>query len=280
MRLKENIRTFFCNKLGVAGLILILLFVFMAIFAPVLAPYDPFERVGEPFESPSLEHLLGTNDLGNDILSELIYGSRISITVGIMAATIAMLIGSFIGLLAGYFGGKLDAILMRVVDIALVMPMLPLMILMATFLGPSFWNIIIVIGALSWARPARVIRAQVKTIKSRGYIEAVNVVGGKSSYIIFHHILPSTMSSVISQLILVSSRSILMETSLSFLGLGDPTQKSWGTVLYYAQAKSAFLTDAWLWWILPPGILITVLVISFSYIGNALEEIANPRLRR
>jgi ABC-type dipeptide/oligopeptide/nickel transport system permease subunit len=257
----------------VAGAALIALFCLVAAFAPALAPYDPFERVGTPFAVPDARHLLGANDIGQDIFSELIYGTRISLTMGILSSFIAISVGTLVGLAAGFFGGKADAFLMRIVDVALVIPMIPLMILLAAFLGPRFWNIRLVIGLLSWASPARVIRAQTMAVKNRGYIEAVKAVGGKPLYIIFRHILPPTLSIVISQLILMSSRAILMEASLSFLGLGDPTQKSWGIILYYAQARSAFLTNAWLWWILPPGLMITLLVCAFAYVGNALEEI-------
>lgn len=277
---KDNIKLFFGNRLGVIGTIIISAFIITTIFAPYISPYDAYERTGTPFAAPSIEHWLGTNDIGQDILSELIYGTRVSLVIGLLSAAVAMVIGTIIGLAAGYLGGKVDAVLMRIVDISLVLPMLPLMILLAAFLGPSFWNMIIVIGILSWSRPARVIRSQVLTLRNKGYIEAVKVVGAKPSYIIMKHILPPTLSIIISQLILVSSRSILMEASLSFLGLGDASQKSWGMMLYYAQNRSAFLTNAWIWWILPPGLLITLLVISFAYIGNSLEQIVNPRLRR
>ncbi len=276
----DTLRLFLKNKTGVTGLVILVCFIIVAIFAPVFAPYDPYERVGEPFGTPSVKHLLGTNDIGQDILSEVIFGARISLLIGILSAAVSLLIGTAVGLTAGYLGGKTDAILMRAVDLSLVIPMLPLMILLAAFFGPSFWNIILVIGILSWASPARVIRSQVLTVKNKGYVEAVQVLDAKPGYTIIRHILPPTMSIIISQLILMSSRAILTEASLSFLGLGDPTQKSWGIILFYAQARSAFLTNAWIWWILPPGILITILVISFAYIGNALEEIVNPRLRR
>ena len=277
---KTNLRVFFSNKLGVIGVICLVMFICLAIFADDLAPYDPYERVGRPFQAPSGEHWLGTNDVGHDILSEVIVGTRISLLIGVSSAFVAIVIGTLIGLSSGYFGGYIDAILMRIVDVFLTVPMLPIMILIAVFLGPSFWNIIIVIGVLSWASTARVIRSQVLTVKNRGYIEAVNVLGGKPFYTIFRHILPPTFSIIISELIIVSSRAVLLESSLSFLGLGDPTQKSWGIIVYYAQARSAFLTNAWLWWILPPGILVTLLVVSFSYVGNALEQVVNPRLRR
>jgi peptide/nickel transport system permease protein len=276
----DTLRLFLSNRTGVAGLVILACFLFVAFFAPLVAPYDPYERVGTPFGAPSFKHLLGTNDIGQDILSELVFGTRISLLIGILSAAVSLVIGTAIGLTAGYLGGKTDAILMRAVDLSLVIPMLPLMILLAAFFGPSFWNIILVIGILSWASPARVIRSQVLTVKNKGYVEAVQVLGAKPWYTIIRHILPPTMSIIISQLILMSSRAILTEASLSFLGLGDPTQKSWGIILFYAQARSAFLTNAWIWWILPPGILITLLVISFAYIGNALEEIVNPRLRR
>jgi peptide/nickel transport system permease protein len=276
----DTLRLFLRNRTGVTGLVILGCFLFVAIFAPLITPFNPYERVGTPFETPSPKHLLGTNDIGQDILSEVIFGTRISLLIGILSAAVSLVIGTVVGLTAGYLGGKTDAILMRAVDLSLVIPMLPLMILLAAFFGPSFWNIILVIGILSWASPARVIRSQVLTVKNKGYVEAVRVLGARPRYTIMKHILPPTMSIIISQLILMSSRAILTEASLSFLGLGDPTQKSWGIILFYAQARSAFLTNAWIWWILPPGILITILVISFSYIGNALEEIVNPRLRR
>jgi peptide/nickel transport system ATP-binding protein/peptide/nickel transport system permease protein len=273
-------RVFLSNKIGVAGLVILAMFIFVGVFAPYIAPYDPYARSGKPFEAPSAAHWLGTNDVGQDIFSEVLVGTRISLLIGVAAALISILAGALVGLAAGYFGGRVDAVLMRIVDAFLTIPMLPVMILIAAFLGPSFWNIIIVIGILSWASPARVIRSQALTVKNRGYIEAVHALGGKPSYIIFRHILPPTLSIIISELIVMSSRAILLESSLSFLGLGDPTKKSWGIILYYAQARSAFLTKAWIWWVVPPGVLITLLVISFAYIGNSLEQVANPRLRR
>ena len=260
-------------------MIILLAFIFTGIFGEQIAPYNPSARVGAPFQPPSAAHILGTNDVGHDIFSEILAGTRISLLVGVLAAAVSLVIGSLVGLTAGYFGGSTEEILMHIVDVFLTVPMVPLMIIVAAFLGPSFWNMIIVIGSLSWASSARTIRSQVLTIKNRGYIEAVRVLGGKPFYTIFRHILPPTFSLIIAELILMSSRAVLLESTLSFLGLGDPTQKSWGMILYYAQARSAFLIGAWVWWIVPPGILITLLVVSFAYIGNALEQIANPRLR-
>ena len=273
-------KQFFSNKLGLIGALMILFFVYVAVCAPLIAPYDPFERVAEPFLPPSSAHYLGTNDVGQDIFSELVYGTRISLFMGLVSALVSIAVGSVVGICAGYCGGAVDAVLMRLVDVCLTIPMLPLMIVLAAFLGSSYWNIILVIGILSWASPARVIRSQVLTVKNRGYIQAVKCLGGRPLYIMRKHVLPQTFSIIVSQFILLSSRAILLETSPSFLGLGDVTQKSWGIILYYAQAKSAFLTNRWLWWIVPPGLCITLLVIAFTYVGNALEDIMNPRLRR
>ncbi|MCD8511069.1 MAG: ABC transporter permease [Bacillus sp. (in: Bacteria)] len=247
---------------------------------PLLAPYVPTERVGAPFMKPNGQFLLGTNDVGQDIYSELIYGTRISLLIGVLASVLSIGIGLLVGITAGYYGGRIDSVLMRVVDLVLVLPFLPLMILLAAFLGPSFWNIIFAIAILAWASPARVIRSQVLSLKTKGYVEAARSIGTKVRTIMFRHILPGVVPIALSQFVLAASMAILMEASLSFLGLGDPLSKSWGTVLYYAQARGAFLTDAWLWWVLPPGILITTVVVGFAFTGYSLEEILNPRLKK
>jgi ABC-type dipeptide/oligopeptide/nickel transport system permease subunit len=252
----------------------------MGLFASWISPYDPTERVGRPFERPSERHLLGTNDVGQDILSEIIYGSRISLFLGFLAALIALSIGTVVGIVSGYCGGLMDSILMRIVDIILVIPFLPLMILLAAHLGPSFWNLVFVLSVLIWAQPARVIRAQVLSLKERGYVMAARSTGGTVGHILLHHILPAVLPLSLAQLILAARSTILTEAAISFLGLGDPLAKSWGTVLYYAQVRGAFLTDAWLWWILPPGLLITAAVLGFTLTGYVLEEMVNPRLRK
>ena len=273
-------KTLSSSKLGLFGLSILFLFLIIALFAPILAPFNPMERVGQPFGEPSSTFLLGTNDVGQDILSELIYGSRISLMIGVIAALISIVLGIIVGIVAGYYGGKVDNFLMRVVDLVLVVPFLPLMILLAAFIGPSFWNIILVISLISWASPARVIRSQVLNLKTKGYVEAAKSIGTKASKIMLKHIMPGVIPIALSQFVMAASSAILIEASLSFLGLGDPFVKSWGTILYYAQARGAFLTDAWLWWVLPPGLLITTLVIGFAFTGYSLEEIMNPRLRK
>ncbi|MEH6986265.1 ABC transporter permease [Cytobacillus firmus] len=268
------------NSLGVFGLWLLIIFLLIALLAPIIAPFDPTERVGAPFTEPNTKFLLGTNDVGQDILSELLYGTRISLLIGVIAAFISILIGCLVGVISGYYGGRVDAFCMRLVDLVLVIPFLPLMILLAAFIGPSFWNIILVISLLSWASPARVVRSQVLTLKTKGYVEAAKSIGTNIRVILSRHILPGVIPIALSQFVLAASNSILTEASLSFLGLGDPFTKSWGTILYYAQARGAFLTDAWIWWVLPPGVLITTLVIGFAFTGYSLEEVLNPRLRK
>jgi len=264
---------------GWVGVLTLGLLVSAAVLAPLVSPYNPEETVADPFLAPTRAHLLGTNDIGQDILSELIYGARISLTIGFIAAALAIGIGTTVGIVAGFFGGWADAVLMRTVDLVLVIPFLPLMILLAAYLGPSYWNIIIVIGVLVWARPARVIRSQVLQVKSLDYVEAARALGCRPVRVMARHVLPAVLPLALAQFILAASNAILIEASLAFLGLGDPTAKSWGTVLYYAQVRNAFLSGAWIWWVLPPGLLITAATLGFAFTGFALEERLNPRMR-
>jgi peptide/nickel transport system ATP-binding protein/peptide/nickel transport system permease protein len=267
------------NPLGIVGLALLIVIVTMALGANWLAPYDPNKLSGKPFEQPSSTHWLGTNDIGQDILSELIFGARISLLIGVLSAGIALVIGTAMGLLAGYYRGFIGALIMRLVDVVLVIPFVPLMVLLAAYLGQNIWNLIAVIGLLIWARPARVIRSQVLSLSERDYVTAARAVGAQDGHILIRHILPGVLSLSLAQFVLATSGSILLEAALSFLGLGDPTQKSWGTVLYYAQARNAFLSGAWVWWVLPPGLMITASVLGFALLGFALEEALNPRLQ-
>jgi ABC-type dipeptide/oligopeptide/nickel transport system permease subunit len=270
------------GPVGWLGLALLAALTLTAFFAPVLSPHNPEETVGDPFQPPSRAHPLGTNDIGQDILSELIYGARISLTIGFLAAGIAVGIGTTVGIVAGFLGGWADAVLMRAVDLVLVVPFLPLMILLAAYMGPapSYWNIIIVIGVLVWARPARVIRSQVLSVKSLDYVEAALALGSRPGRVMRRHVLPAVLPLALAQFILAASNAILIEASLSFLGLGDPTAKSWGSVLYYAQVRNAFLSGAWVWWVIPPGLLITSATLGFAFTGFALEAYLNPRVRR
>lgn len=279
-RLSAIWRRLISNHLGSIGLFILTIMVVVAVFAPLIAPYDPGLRVGRPFMPPDSRFWLGTNDLGNDILSEIIYGTRVSLSIGAIAASVAISIGTIVGLVSGYAGGKVDSFLMRTVDLLLVIPFLPLMILLAAYVGPSYWNIVLVIGLLSWARPARVVRSQVLSLRTRGYVTAARSLGAPTLYVIWHHILPGVLPLTLAQFVMAASHTILVEASLSFLGLGDPLARSWGQILYYAQARGAFLSGAWKWWVLPPGVAIAITVLGFAFTGYALEEIVNPRLRK
>ena len=266
--------------IGGIGLLIVLTLILVAIFAPFLAPYDPTDRVGPPFARPSAEHPLGTNDIGQDLLSELIYGTRVSLTVGLVAATVALLIGTTVGILAGFYPRRLGSVLMRFVDIVLILPFLPLLIILAAYLGRSLMNTVLVIGILIWAGSARVIRSQVLSLTGRDYVVAARAMGASDLHIIWKHILPLTLLLAIGEFVQATAGAILLEASLSYLGLGDPLQKSWGAILYWAQVRGAFLTPAWQWWVLPPGLLIMAAALGFAMLGFALEQRVNPRLRQ
>jgi len=260
---------------GVAGWIGILLLtamIVLAIFPNSIAPYDSTERVALPLQQPNQENILGTNDLGQDLLSELIAGTRASLFTGIIVSFIAVLIGTVIGIASGYLGGWVDSLLMRLTDLILVLPFLPLVILISVYLGPSQRNIIIVLALFFWAAPARLVRARVLSTRTDTYIEAARALGASSLEIMVRHLVSAVRPLVLVQIVLVASASILAESSLSFLGLGDPSGKSWGTMLYFARASGAFLSEAWKWWVLPPGLMITLTVLSLGLIGYSLEQ--------
>lgn len=264
--------------IGLIGLLLVGALVATAVLAPLIAPWDPTERVAAPFQRPSAAHPLGTNDIGQDLLSELIYGTRVSLTVGIVAAAVAMLIGTTVGVLAGFYPRVLGSVLMRFVDVLLIIPFLPLLIILAAYLGRSLFNTILIIGLLIWAGTARVIRSQVLSLAHRDYVTAARALGASDARIIGRHVLPRVMLLGISQFVQATSGAILLEASLSFLGLGDPLQKSWGAILYWAQVRGAFLTEAWVWWVLPPGLMIGAAALGFALMGFAVEQRINPQL--
>lgn len=256
------------------------LIVFVALFGSLIAPYDPRDVVARPYLPPSAAHWLGTNDIGQDILSEILWGTRVSLLIGLVAATVAVVVGTTIGVLASFFGGRVDAVLMRLTDVALTLPFLPLAIVLAAFLGPSLWNTALVIALVIWARPARVVRSQGLATRNEPYVEAAHALGGGSLHVLWRHIVPAVVPLALSQFILATSGAILTEASLAFLGLGDPIQKSWGTILYYAQARGAFLNGSWPWWVLPPGLLIAATVLAFALVGRSLESVLMPRLHQ
>ncbi len=266
------------NRRGLAGLVLLSIPIAMALFPELIAPYNPWETTGAPFEPPSWKHILGTNDMGQDIFSELVYGARISLFVGFAAAIATVVLGTVVGLVAGYVGGIVDEILTAITDTMMLIPVLPFMVLLASMLGQGYQNIILVITIFSWPSVARLVRAQTMSLKQNVYIEAARAIGAPSTWIMLKHILPQLLPLLTAFIVLRIGSAMIAEASLSFLGLGDPTQKSWGTMIYWAQRSGAISSGAW-WWITAPGIMITISVLGFAQIGYAIEEYVNPRLR-
>lgn len=269
------------NRMGLAGLFLFLFFLALAVVGPGLADYDPlsFGSQADIFRPPSSQHLLGTDDMGRDILQALVAGSRISLMVGLLGTLISMVIGAVIGIVSGYLGGTADTLLMRFTDVFLVLPWLPLMLVLAALLGPSIWNIVLVIGLTGWAGTARLIRAQTLTVKELQFIERSRAIGAGGFHIMTRHILPNVFPLIFANTILVTAASILSETTLSFLGMGDSTRPSWGMMLHFAFESGAVSNGAY-WYLIPPGLCVLLLVLSFTLMGYALDEILNPRLRR
>ena len=260
------------RAVGWVGSILLALMLIFAVFPNLVAPYDSTERVALPLQRPGPDHILGTNDLGQDLLSELIAGTRASLFTGVIVAVLSVTLGTIAGLASGYLGGWTDSVLMRLTDLILVLPFLPLVILISVYLGPSQRNIILVLAIFFWAGPARLIRARVLSTRTDTYIEAARALGANPLQIMIRHLWSSVRPLVLVQVVLVASASILAESSLSFLGLGDPSGKSWGTMLYFARASGAFLSNAWKWWVLPTGLMITLTVLSLGLIGYSLEQ--------
>jgi peptide/nickel transport system permease protein len=207
------------------------------------------------------------------------YGGRISLLIGLLAAIISGGIGTAIGLTAGYFGGWKEELLMRITDMVLVIPYLPLMIVLAAILGTSFWNIIFVIAITGWTGTSRLIRAQVLSLKERAFIESSKAIGSSDLRIIGVHLFPNIFPLIVAQMILGIGSAILSEAALSFLGLGDPTRTSWGMTLHWAFGVGALSSNYW-WYIIPPGICITLISLGFTFVGYALDQIVNPRIRR
>ena len=275
------VKQYIRSPMGMIGAFMLLVVVFVAIFAPWLAPYNPRERVAvtpeEILAPPDAEHLLGRDDAGKDVLSLLIYGARVSLVVGFTASSMSMLIGTTIGLVAGFFGGRIGNFLMRFVDFLMVIPELPLMLVIIAVMGRGLLNIILVIGLLGWTYTARLVRSQVLTVKERQFVLRARSIGASNWRIILRHIVPLVLPLIIAQAVLDVSVAILAESSLAFLGLGDPTLISWGTMLNFAFER-AVSRQAW-WFLLPPGFAIVWVSLSLILIGNTLDQIVNPRLR-
>jgi len=267
---------------GMIGLLILVVFVAMALAAPLLSDHDGLQAVNSTsnpvWASPSKFAPMGTDNLGRSVWTQFVWGSRISLLVGLTATVLAIVIGSLVGIVAGYFGGRTGGVLMRFTEWFLVIPFLPLAIALASVLGPSVTNIIIVIGITSWASTARLIRSQVLTLKERLYVDRSRALGASRTHLMVRHIVPNVSPLILANTTLTVPIAILSETTLSFLGLGDPTRPSWGKMLQEGFAAGALSQHAW-WYYIPPGVGIMLVVLAFTLCGHALEEVLDPRLR-
>jgi len=295
-RMAKTWSVFRKNRIGMAGLVILLFFAVMAVLPAQIMwvfatvgdleyPYGPHDNVGPVGDTtaPSPEHPFGTDVRGNDILARTVYGAQVSLTIGLVATAVAMGLGSAVGLLSGFWGGWRDEVLMRVTDVFLVMPWLVLMIVLAAVLpgGDSVTKIIIVIGVTGWSGTARIVRAQVLSIKKRAFVERARAVGAGDFYIVRRHVFPNVFPIIFANAILTVALSILSESALSFIQLGPLASEvvTWGNML--DDAINGFALDNGLYaWITVPGFCIVFLVLGFTFIGYALDEIFNPRLRK
>ena len=270
------------HRPGMIGLGILVAAVLMAIAAPLLADEAGLRAINvthnPTFANPSEFGPLGTDSLGRDVMTQFIWGARTSLLVGLAATILAILIGSIVGITAGFYGGKIGGVLMRVTEWFLVIPFLPLAIVLAAILGPSVKNIILVIGITSWPSTARLIRAQVLTLRERDYVDRSRALGASNWHLMTRHIVPNVSPLILANTTLTVPIVILSEATLSFLGLGDPTNPSWGKMLDDAFQTGAVTAEAW-WVFIPPGLGILLVALAFTLCGTALEEILDPRLR-
>lgn len=274
-------RVFRKNRMATVGLVMLAAILLLAIFAPAFAPYDPNSSEGvesaDVYQRPDATHWFGTDDAGKDIFSEFVYGTRVSLVVGFFASFISIVIGGLIGLTAGFYGGRTETLLMRFTDMMLVIPDLPLIVVIVALTKPSLWNIIFVIGIFGWTTTARIVRSQTLAVKSRKFVLRARGLGAGNAYIIRRHILPLVMPIMVVNAVLVVSSAILNESTLSFLGLGDPSAISWGQMLNYAFSRGAMSSGAW-WALTVPGLGIVWVVLALTLLGQGLEQVLNPRL--
>lgn len=269
-------RRFRKNRLAVVGLVIVLFLAFTALFAPLLAPYDPSKiNVDRVFTPPSPSHPLGTDELGRDVLSRMIWGSRVSLKVGFIAVGIAIFIGTIVGSIAGYYGKIIDSILMRFVDVMLAFPTFFLILAVIAIVEPGIFTIMVVIGVTGWMDVARLVRAEFLSLKEREFVSAAKAIGASNFRIIFRHILPNALSPVLVAATFGIAGAILIESSLSFLGLGiQPPEPSWGNILTSGKDN---ITVAW-WLSVFPGLAILLTVLSYNLVGEGLRDALDPRL--
>lgn len=274
--MREKWQRFSSNKFAVAGLVTIILIVAGALLAPLLTAYDPIRMSTDYAVPPSHAHLLGTDAIGRDIFSRLLYAGRASIVVGLCVPLCSALIGVSMGVIAGYMGGKADMVIMRVADILMSFPLLIFMLTINSIIGAGLWQIILVMGIMTWPRMSRLVRSKVLTLREQDFVKSAQTMGFRTPRILFFHIVPSLTDIILVQTTFSIAFAILMESSLSFLGLGiNPPTASWGNMLTDARNISYLTTMPWLW--IPPGMMIMASVMSFNFIGDGLSHALDPK---
>ena len=269
------------GALGWAGLAIVAAFAVLAVLAPSISPYRTTALSGRPLEAPGAEHLLGTNSVGQDVLSQLLSGARVSLFVAAVAGGGAVLIGALVGMIAGWSGGIVDAVLMRFVDVVLVVPKVPLLILVGSLAGPALGTIAVIIAVTSWPPGARVIRSQVLSLRGRAHLKAATGFGAGTGHVLRHHVFPEIGLILAAGLVAAAGRAVMLESGLAFLGLGDPSRASWGSIMRDALDFGVlFETDAWQWWLLPPLAAVSLFLLGIAFVGVGLEARLNPRLAR
>lgn len=273
------LKRFFKNRLALIGSIFLIIFILIALFAPILSTYNRDSIDLSNIESqPNINHILGTDELGRDIFTRLLYGGRVSLGVAISATALQLIIGVTLGCISGYYGKWVDNIIMRIVDTVMCFPFFVIAISIAALIGPSVWNVILLIGLLQWTGVARIIRAEILSLKQSEFIEAARAIGLSNSEIIIKHLLPNTLSPVIVNATLSVAQGILMEAGLSFLGLGvRQPQPSWGNILSAAQSMRVLQYEWWLW--IPAGLLVFLSVLSINFVGDGLRDTLDPKMK-
>lgn len=265
----------------VAGVVMVSVLALVALFGPWLAPHDPHALTGRALERPSARHLLGTNDIGQDIASEVVIGTRASLATAVPAAALAVILGIAVGMGAALRGGWVGIVSMRVVDGFLAIPGLPLVVLLAALAGPSRLAVVLILASAGWPAIARILYGQTLELRGRGFVRNARGFGGSTRYIIRRHLVPAMAPTVVAGFVQWAATAVVVQTGLNFLGLGDPTTVSWGSILNRAlEYQGLYYSNLWIWWVLPAGAAITMATLGFTFIGIGLEPRFNPAWRR
>jgi len=276
-RSRRFVRAFVRHRLAVTGLLIIAVLGLAALFAPIVATHDPYTvDLLAAKQGPSAAHWLGTDEVGRDVFSRLVYGARVSLSVGLVAVTIYTSIGVILGAVSGYFGGFIDGVIQRLTDTVMCFPTLIIIIAAVSVTGPSIWNVMLILGLLTWPGTCRLVRGQFLSLREQEFVEAARSVGTSNLRLIFRHILPNSIAPVIVSATFGVAAAILTEAGLSFLGLGvQPPTASWGNLINLAQSATILQEMPWLW--APPGILIAIAVLSINFVGDGLRDALDPR---